>query len=424
MVIQVIKKRILIDEYIYMDTLDNGLKVYIHPKNDFIDYHVSLQVHLGGETLDYHYKGQDFQLPPGTAHFIEHVMFEKDGENLSDVFSQYQADINASTSRDTTTYYFNVQDQFETVFKMFLEHFSTPSLHETTIEKEREIILKEIKMYEDNLYYQTHEDLLKLMFQDPRMWMDIAGSVSSVKAIDQSIIERTIEHFYQPSNMILVVTGPLEAAYVLKLIQSSSMNLMKNQLDLPKLNMKSYPINEHHIYEVDTTQNVNYFALGLKIDLGIFKHLTVAQRRLTIIMLFHYFFDESSENYRVLKEKHLVNHSYSFHIHVADDYAYFSVSSETHDPVRLKTSLIDMLLNIGEIDRFKFIAAKRGRIGQFIGYFDGAGSINQTLTTFLKKGYDVEQYIQNVEDIELEDLYLTKQVIDMSHIFTVTHARK
>lgn len=420
----VIRKKILIDEYIYMDTLKNGLKVYIHPKNDFIDSHVSLQVHFGGETLDYNYKGNSYQLPPGTAHFIEHVMFEKDGENLSDIFSAYQADINASTSRDTTTYYFNVQNQFDIVFNMFLEHFSSPSISHETVEKERDIILKEIKMYDDNLYYQTHEDLLKLMYQDPRMWMDIAGDEKSVGKISQAIILKTIEHFYQPSNMILVVTGPLDAEHVLSLVQKSKMNQMVNYGERPRLIDRYYPIKRHHIYEVNPTQSVNYFALGLKIDLDIFQHLSVAQRRLTIIMLFHYFFDDSSKNYKVLKEKHLINHSYSFHIHVADDYAYFSVSSETHDPKRLKTALIEMLMNIGSIDRDKFIASKRGRIGQFIGYFDGAGSINQTLTTFLRKGYDVEHYIENVEMIKLEDLYLTKEVVNKSHIFTVTHARK
>jgi predicted Zn-dependent peptidase len=419
-----IKKKILIDEYIYMDTLKNGLKVYIHPKNDFIDYHVSLQVKIGGETLSYQYQNQSYQLPPGTAHFIEHVMFEKDGKNLSDVFAEYQADINASTSRDSTTYYFNVQHQFETVFKMFLEHFSKPSISIDTIEKEREIILKEIKMYEDNLYYQTHEDLLKLMYQDPRMWMDIAGSEESVKKINQSMIDQTINHFYQPANMILVVTGPIDPDSVFEFMTSSSMNLMKNAIDVPTLMKKSYPTVKQDMYVVDESQNVSYFALGLKINLDVFKHLSVAQRRLTIIMLFHYFFDDGSTNYKILRDKHLVNYSYSFHIHVSEDYAYFSLSSETNDPKKLKSTVIDMLMNIGTIDRDKFIAAKRGRIGQFIGYFDGAGSINQTLTTFLRKGYDVEQYIPNVEKIKLEDLYLTKKVIDRAHIYSVTHARK
>lgn len=420
----VIKKKILVDEFIYKETLDNGLKVYIHPKNDFIDYHVSLQYHIGGETIDYSHKDKIVHLPPGTAHFIEHVMFEKDGQNLSDVFAEYQADINASTSRDTTTYYFSVQESFEKVFHMFLDHFSNPSISEDTIEKERDIILKEIKMYDDNLYYQTHEDLLKLMYQNPRMWMDIAGSKDSVLSISQAIVNKTIEHFYQPSNMILVVTGPLDADEVMDLIKKSPMSQMKNTGDLPQLIDKEYPITEHDIYTVDPSQSVSYFALGLKIDLSIFKDLSVAQRRLTIIMLFHYFFDEGSSNYRILKEKHLINHSYSFHIHVAKDYAYFSVSSESHDPRGLKKKLMDMLTNIGEIDAKRFIAAKRGRIGQFIGYFDGAGSINRTLSTFIKKGYDVEHYIENVEMIALEDLYLTKQVIDRSHIFTVTHARK
>lgn len=419
-----IKKKILVDEYIYIDTLDNGLKVYMHPKKDFIDYYVSLQANIGGETVNYQYMGKDFHLPAGTAHFIEHVMFEKDGLNLSDVFSAYQADINASTSREVTNYYFSVQNQFETVFKLFLEHFANPSIQLQTIEKERDIIIKEIKMYDDNLYYQTHEDLLKLMFEDPRMWVDIAGSVDSVNQITQEIVNQTIEHFYQPSNMMLVVTGPINPEEVLEIIKDSGLNRLEKKPEIPQLIHIQYPTVKHDIYEVNPEQDVTYFALGVKINLTIFKDLTVAQKRLTIIMLFHYFFDDSSENFKILKARHLVNYSYGFHIHVSDDYAYFSVSSETNEPKKLKATLIDMLLHLGEIHRHKFIAAKRGRIGHFIGYFDGAGSINQTLTSFIKKGYDVEHYIENVEQIKLEDVYLTKKAINMDYIYTVTHAKK
>src|SRR6056297_2468338 len=112
------KQTILLDEHLYHKTLRNGLRVYLHPKKDFIDYHVSLQVGMGGESIDYFLGDESYSLPAGTAHFLEHVYFENNNINISDVFASYNADINASTSRDLTQYYFSAQDQFEDVLRL------------------------------------------------------------------------------------------------------------------------------------------------------------------------------------------------------------------------------------------------------------------------------------------------------------------
>jgi len=420
----VVKKQILLDETLYIDTLDNGLNVYLLPKKEFVDYHISLQVRIGGQTTRYRYQDQLYTIPAGTAHFLEHVFFESNDINLSDIFSEYNADINASTSRDVTNYYVSAQDHFEMVLSMFLNHFSKAKISQVTIEKERQIILKEIKMYEDNMYYRVHEDLLKQMYTDQNVWVDIAGDERSVHAINQAIIDRTIDHFYQANNMILVITGPFDPTYVKKLVRESKINLMPKKMDSPQLIFDFQGQKDHHIYQVKPNQSVTYFALGLDIDLSMLQTLSVSQRRLAIIMFFQYFFDEGSSNYQTLKDKNLINYSYNINIHVHQDYAYFTVSSETNYPKKLKSSLMDMLMNIGHIDEDKFLAGIRGRIGHFIGYFDQSNAINHALSEFVKKGYQLEKYIDHVKHMKAADVNMIKKTIKEDAIYSMTYAKK
>lgn len=418
------KFKALKDELFYQETLDNGLKVYIHPKAGFIDYYCTLQVHMGGHSLDYQYGNDEFKLPDGSAHFLEHVYFENDGISLMDTFSKLNADVNASTSRDVTKYYFKTQSNFIELLKLFLTHFSNVLINEKTVEKERQIIKKEIMMYDDNLYDKAYGDLTKHMFQDRKIWADIAGTLESVNQIGVEELQRAVRHFYQPRNMVLVITGPVNKEEVITSIKASDFNRLKGNEYEPKIVYSLHGHKNHHIFKSNKNQDVEYIMLGLKINLSDFNHLSVSQKRLSIIMFFEYFFDESSMNYKELKEAKLINYMYSTNVYINHDYAYFMVSSESQNPKKLKERLIEMLFNLKKIDKNIFIAFKRSRIGSFIGYFDSPQSINHTLSDFIKKDIDIEKYIEHVNNIDLNDLDIVRKSIVKDNIYSVIYAKK
>jgi len=418
------KMNVLIDETMYHTSLENGMRIFLHPKPDFIDFHVSLQVGMGGESIDYRFGQKTFHLPAGTAHFLEHIYFENEDVNISDVFASYNADINASTSRDVTNYYFSIQDDFEHVLSIFLNHFSGVKVSQRTIEKERSIIIKEIKMYDDNMFYKVHDTLIKQMYGDDKIWEDIAGTEASVNQINADTIKQAISHFYQPNNMTLVITGPFNPERVLDIIKDSKMNKIQSKAFLPKIDYVLRGSDQHHLYQVNPQQAVNYMALGVKIDLLPFAHLSTSQKRLAIIMFFEYFFSESSRNYQELKDAHLINYSYYTSIQMMDQYGYFILASESQRPKVLLNRVVEMIKNLSPIDETLFEASKRSRIGHFIGYFDNAHSVNAALTDLIKKDIDVDQYLKHVKDISLDDVNLTRQSLIDQQIYSVIYAKK
>jgi predicted Zn-dependent peptidase len=418
------RMNVLVDETMYYTSLDNGLRIFLHPKHDFIDFHVSLQVGMGGESIDYMVDHKTYHLPAGTAHFLEHIYFENEDINISDIFASYNADINASTSRDVTNYYFSIQDDFKKVLAIFLNHFSGVKVSKRTIEKERSIIIKEIKMYEDNMFYKVHDTLIKQMYGDEKIWEDIAGTETSVNKINADIIKQAISHFYQPSNMTLVITGPFNPDEVLALIKDTRMNKIKSKGSLPRIDYALRGSDQHHLYQVNPQQAVNYMALGVKIDFSPFEHLSTSQKRLAIIMFFEYFFSESSRNYQLLKDAQLINYSYYTSIQMMDKYGYFILASESNRPKVLLNRVIDMLKNLGPIDVTLFEASKRSRIGHFIGYFDNAHSVNAALTDLIKKDIDVDKYLKHVKDISLDDVNLSRKSLSNQQIYSVIYAKK
>ena len=90
--------------------------------------------------------GRNVTVPNGTAHFLEHKLFEGKEGNAFDFYAATGAKANAYTSNDKTAYYFVCSDRFEENLEILLSFVTNPYLTEENVEKEKGIIAQEIKM--------------------------------------------------------------------------------------------------------------------------------------------------------------------------------------------------------------------------------------------------------------------------------------
>ena len=120
----------------------SGLKIYVHPK-DFSNSVAMLSVRFGGsDRVAWDNDGKTFDIPAGTAHFLEHKMFEtEDGEDVFSIFSQYGANSNAFTSNDITSYYFSCTENFAESLEILVDFVFSPSFSRDSVEKEKDIIV-------------------------------------------------------------------------------------------------------------------------------------------------------------------------------------------------------------------------------------------------------------------------------------------
>ena len=201
-----------LEQDLYTFTTKNGLRVYLIPFKNKKNYYAILGTKYGSRDIEFNYNGEKVSTPFGTAHFLEHKMFEmEDGVDPFKFFSESGVNTNASTTFDNTRYYIWGVNELEKNLKYLLDFVYSPYFTEDNVEKEKGIIKEEILMYEDDPEWAMDDVMRKNLFYNLPIREKIAGTVESVNSITKDDLENAYNTFYNPANMFLVVGGNINA---------------------------------------------------------------------------------------------------------------------------------------------------------------------------------------------------------------------
>ncbi|RQD74857.1 MAG: insulinase family protein, partial [Halanaerobium sp. MSAO_Bac5] len=174
-----------IDEKLIKTSLDNGLNIYIFPKKNYLKQYAMLSVDFGSNDIEFIdvKNAKRRKMPEGIAHFLEHQLFEDKEESIFDKFADLGASANAFTNFDSTNYLFSSSGNFNKSLINLLDFVQNPYFNEKNVEKEKGIIIQEIKMYQDNPYWRSYFNLLSALYINHPVKNDIAGTEASVSSI-------------------------------------------------------------------------------------------------------------------------------------------------------------------------------------------------------------------------------------------------
>ncbi len=147
----------------------------------------------------------------GIAHFIEHLCFKgtekRNSAEIAKTLEKYGGELNAFTHEEMTAYYVKIPNEFlEIAIDVLSDIFFNPIFPEEEIEKERNVILEEIKMYYDNPRAQSYKKIKENLFFEPH-GLFIAGSEESlIKMYREKLLEKH-RSVYCPEKCILCVVG-------------------------------------------------------------------------------------------------------------------------------------------------------------------------------------------------------------------------
>ena len=206
-------------ESLYTHTLPNGLRIRVVPKKDFARKYAFLAVDFGSIDTKFSFAGEDYSLPAGIAHYLEHKMFDLPDVDANARFAELGASANAFTSYSMTAYHFSCTENFPEALELLLRMVTIPYFTEESVEKERGIIEQEICMYEDNPESCVYEDLFRILFPKHPASIPIAGSAESISHITAEMLYDCHKAFYPPANMILTVAGDVDPTEILSLAE-------------------------------------------------------------------------------------------------------------------------------------------------------------------------------------------------------------
>jgi predicted Zn-dependent peptidase len=210
-------------ENIIQKTLPNGLTVCLIKKSGYAEKEAMLAVKCGSVNTRFLLDGIACEVPMGTAHFLEHKMFEKKHGNIFDDFSALGANVNAFTSSDVTAYYFTCTDKsvLDKCLGLLADMVTKPHFTAKGVEREMSIIGSEITMYKDDPYWQAHFGMLKGLYGDNAVSSEVAGSTETISHISADTLTLLYDSFYTADNAILIVAGDIDEESVFKLAESA-----------------------------------------------------------------------------------------------------------------------------------------------------------------------------------------------------------
>ena len=168
------------------------------------------------------YETQKYQ---GISHLIEHMLFKgtnkrKSTLEISQVIEGIGGEINASTSKETTHIYAKVpQKQFKTAFDVLADIILNSVMREDDLRKEKNVIIEEIKKYED-IPEELVEILLdRIMWKNHPLGRSVLGDEKSVSNIQREDLLSYENRFYRPNNLVISVAGNIKIAEVILQIE-------------------------------------------------------------------------------------------------------------------------------------------------------------------------------------------------------------
>jgi predicted Zn-dependent peptidase len=161
----------------------------------------------------------------GVAHFMEHVTFKgtkayPTTRAVSEAIEGCGGSSNAATDRESTIYWARLPvREAERAFGVLSELVYRPLLREADIARERDIIVEEIRSYQDDPGQHVFNLFDRAFFGDTPLGWEIAGDEASVRGLSVEQIKGFWSETYRPANTVIAVAGDLDHATVVDLVK-------------------------------------------------------------------------------------------------------------------------------------------------------------------------------------------------------------
>ncbi len=197
-------------------TLENGIRVITETVNHVQFMSMGFWVGVGSR-----YENEQQW---GITHFIEHMLFKgtdkRTAEQISGAVDAVGGQLNAFTSKENTCYYIKtLTEDFPLAVDVLSDMFLNSRFDNEEIAKEREVIIEEIKMYEDTPDDQVHDLMSANLWPEHPLGRAILGTEESIAAFNHDMLKDYMKQYYTGSNIVVSVVGNISHNQVVEAIR-------------------------------------------------------------------------------------------------------------------------------------------------------------------------------------------------------------
>ena len=206
-------KQILEQTYpsFFKTTLPNGVRVITESIPSVRSISVGVWVMTGSR--------DEAPQESGISHFIEHMVFKGTARRRMHHIAQRMESVggylNAFTSKEYTCYYSRALDEhLARAVDVVSDLILAPKFPPRELEREKDVVLEEMKMYEDAPEEYIFDLFEEAVYPDHALGRPIIGQPETVRAFDRDQLQAYLDHHYTPDRIVLAVAGNADHAQV------------------------------------------------------------------------------------------------------------------------------------------------------------------------------------------------------------------
>ncbi|WP_407536135.1 M16 family metallopeptidase [Cetobacterium somerae] len=356
----------------------------------------------------------------GISHFIEHLLFKgttnRSAKEISEEIDDQGGMINAYTSVEKTAYYIQMtSNTLEIGIDILNDMFLNSTFTDENIEKERNVIIEEIRMYEDIPEEVVHEENLGFAITGAQS-QKVAGTIESLKGIDREKILKYFYDMYKPENIVVAAAGNIEEEKIFKQL-NEGIGQLKDR-STKRVYNGDMVINSGEKIIVQETNQVHLCinTLGTsstdkdRVEASVISNVLGGNM--------------SSRLFQKIREERGLAYSVYSYTSNFDEGGLFTVyAGTTHEDYKEVISLIEEELKELKENGITEKELQRAK-NQFLsmvtfGLESSKGKMTRMAGSYLVYGYvrDIETVIKEIEDVNLNDIKrVAKKIFDEKYI--------
>lgn len=350
----------------------------------------------------------------GVSHYIEHMMFKgtitRTAKEISEEVDNQGGMINAYTSRDTTCYYIQMlSSKIGKGVEILADMFANSTFTVENLEKERNVIIEEIRMYEDIPEETIHDENIKFAVTGVQS-NSVLGTIESLNGIDR---ERFVKYFkdqYRASNLVISVAGKMNCDELFEMLEKGFGKL------------EDYPVDR----DIDSSYTINSGENKIVRDTNQV-HLCFNTKGISLVDEMKYPAaiissvlggNMSSRLFQKIREERGLAYSvYTYSSAFLEGGVFTVYAGTTHESYR---EVIDIIraefedIRENGITAYELQKSKNQFLSMLTFSLEGSkGRMNRMANSYLLYGevMDIDKIIEKIEKITLEDIRETAKVI-------------
>ncbi len=364
----------------------------------------------------------------GISHFIEHMLFkgteQRTAKQIAEDIDKIGGQINAFTSKESTCYYVKaLASNLEKACDVLVDMYCNSVFDEGEMQKEKNVVIEEIKMVEDTPEDDAHDLVYEVMFQNQPLAKSILGTVETLTSITGDSIRSYMREEYTRDSIVISVCGNFDEDRVCAFFEGKLAHLAAAKSPKPQLAMPYHPNYRMKVKDIEQS-HLCLATKGIKINDPQYYAMAVLNNIMGGSMSSRLF-----QNIR--EEKGMAYSVYSYSSSYLQDGFYGIYAGVSHDKVADTVGAIKEELSLlqgkGVTEEELSISKEQLKGSYIFGLESVSGrmaSIGKS-TLLIDRVFTPEEVLQKIDSINMDDMnQIAAQITDFGTYSAVLLSRK